>query len=435
MISENQLIWLFPAGIQGNRGGESELGIDMMTFDQSSRVGGTEALQPEGFLRQLSTSGGTGCFKVVVEGQQWFLYFDRGDIIYATHTIEPGDRFERHLRQLSHSVPALDRHLRAKVRQQWEQANTPTPIYEYESLHSLLTQGLITAEQFYQLVEGLILEVLESFLYLKTGQHQLVPYVEVAIARRFDAASLIEKCKSRIQQWLSLGHKIVSPFQRPYFFSHAQVNLTPEQQQRLGSLLRGFSFRHLAVLLNQNEITLVRSLLPLIEKGAVVVREPQHPFDLLPNFDLSLWQETTPALVEDSGDSGSGFFTSQVPNRTYRIVCIDDSPTILNEMKRFLADDAFEVIALNDSVKALMEVMRLNPDLILLDVGMPNIDGYKFCKVIRNHERFKSVPIIMVTGNTGLIDRAKARFVGATDYMTKPFTQAELLKMVFQYLT
>ncbi|MFN4280638.1 response regulator [Thermosynechococcus sp.] len=411
----------------------------MMTSDRAFGGGVTpsftETLQPERLLRQLGASGGTGCFKVSVKEQQWFLYFDQGSLIYATHTIEPGDRFERHLRQLSHSVPALNRELRAQVRQQWEQANTPTPIYEYESLRWLLTQQVITLEQFSQLVKGLILEVLESFLYLRSGQHQLVPYGEVAIVSRFDPTRLIQQCKSRIQQWLSLGHKIVSPFQRPYFFGDPHLNLTPEQRQRLGSMLRGFSFRHLAVLLNQNEIALVRSLLPLIERGAVVVREPQSPFDLLPSFDTSLWQETTATVAEEGGDLSSGIFTTAVPNRTYRIVCIDDSPTMLNEIKRFLADDAFEVIALNDSVKALMEVMRLNPDLILLDVGMPNIDGYKFCKVIRNHERFKSVPIIMVTGNTGLIDRAKARLVGATDYMTKPFTQEELLRIVFRYLT
>ncbi|WP_298976262.1 response regulator [uncultured Thermosynechococcus sp.] len=411
----------------------------MMTSDRGFSAGGTpqlvETLHPESLLQQLSTSRGTGCFKVSVQQQQWFLYFAQGKLIYATHTIEPGDRFERHLRQLSYTVPSLNRELRVQVQQRWEQANTPTPIYEYESLCWLLTQHIITPEQFSQLVEGLIVEVLESFLYLKSGHHQLVPYVEVPIVNRFDPSRLIQQCKSQIQQWLSLGHKIVSPFQRPYFFRSAQLNLTPEQQQRLGSMLRGFSFRHLAVLLNQNEITLVRSLLPLIEKGAVVVREPQHPFDLLPSFDTSLWQETAPAVAEESGDLGSGFFTSKVPNRTYRIVCIDDSPAMLNEIKRFLADDAFEVIALNDSVKALMEVMRLNPDLILLDVGMPNIDGYKFCKVIRNHERFKSVPIIMVTGNTGLIDRDRARLVGATDYMTKPFTQEALLKMVFRYLS
>lgn len=271
-----------------------------MTLDRGFSARGTpqftETLHPESLLQQLSSSGGTGCFKVGVQQQQWFLYFDQGDLIYATHTIEPGDRFERHLRQLSHTVPELNRELRVQVRQQWEQADTPTPIYEYESLRWLLTQHIITPEQFNQLVEGLIVEVLESFLYLKSGHHQLVPYVEVPIVNRFNPSRLIQQCKSRIQQWLSLGHKIVSPFQRPYFFGGGQVNLTPEQKQRLGSMLRGFSFRHLAVLLNQNEMTLVRSLLPLIEKGAVVVREPQHPFDLLPSFDTSLWQETAPAV-------------------------------------------------------------------------------------------------------------------------------------------
>ncbi|WP_448525588.1 response regulator [Parathermosynechococcus lividus] len=411
----------------------------MMTSDRglssSTEPQFADAVQPERLLQQLATSGGTGCFKLTVQQQQWFLYLHQGSLIYATHSIDPGDRFERHLRRLSQQVSALDRDLRAQVRQQWELANTPTPIYEYESLRWLLTEGIITPEQFRQVVEGLIVEVLESFLHLTKGQHQLVPYFDVPIVTHFDTARLVAACKAQIQQWLSLGHKITSPFQRPYFFSSAQVNLTPEQQQRLGSMLRGFSFRHLAVLMNQNEISLVRSLLPLIEKGAVVVREPQRPFDLLPNFDASLLQELVP--TEDAGtqDLTSGFFTSHVPNRTFTIVCIDDSPTMLNEIKRFLADDAFQVIALSDSVKALMEVMRLKPDLILLDVGMPNIDGYKFCKVIRNHKDFKSLPIIMVTGNTGLIDRAKARLVGATDYMTKPFTQAELLKMVFQYLT
>ncbi|XFA73446.1 response regulator [Thermosynechococcaceae cyanobacterium Okahandja] len=394
-----------------------------------------DAVQPERLLQQLATSGGTGCFKLTAQQQHWFLYLHQGALIYATHTVDPGDRFERHLRRLSQQVPALDRELRAHVRQQWELANTSTPIYEYESVRWLLTEGIINAEQFRELIEGLIVEVLESFLHLNRGQHQLVPYLDVPIVTRFEVGRLVAACKAHIRQWLSLGHKITSPFQRPYFFSGVQSTLSPEQEQRLGSMLRGFSFRHLAVLMNQNEISLVRSLLPLIDKGAVVVREPQRPFDVLPAFDASLLQELVVPEETEAQELTSGFFSTQAPNRTFTILCIDDSPTMLNEIKRFLADDAFQVIALSDSVKALMEVMRLNPDLILLDVGMPNIDGYKFCKVIRNHEHFKTLPIIMVTGNTGLIDRAKARLVGATDYMTKPFTQTELLKMVFQYLT
>jgi two-component system, chemotaxis family, response regulator PixG len=79
--------------------------------------------------------------------------------------------------------------------------------------------------------------------------------------------------------------------------------------------------------------------------------------------------------------------------------------------------------------------VRNKPDLILLDVGMPNLDGYELCSLLRRHPLFKHTPIIMVTGLTGFIDRAKARLVGASGYLTKPFTQSELLKTVFKHLT
>jgi two-component system, chemotaxis family, response regulator PixG len=81
-----------------------------------------------------------------------------------------------------------------------------------------------------------------------------------------------------------------------------------------------------------------------------------------------------------------------------------------------------------------MKIMRIAPDIILMDVGMPNIDGYKLCSMLRRNSMFKKVPIIMVTGNTGLIDRAKAKMSGCTDYMTKPFTQASLIEMVFKHI-
>ena len=81
-----------------------------------------------------------------------------------------------------------------------------------------------------------------------------------------------------------------------------------------------------------------------------------------------------------------------------------------------------------------MKIIRINPDIILLDVGMPTIDGYKLCSMLRKHPAFKKTPIVMVTGNTGIIDRAKAKMAGSNDYMTKPFTQAGLIEMVSRYL-
>jgi twitching motility two-component system response regulator PilG len=82
-----------------------------------------------------------------------------------------------------------------------------------------------------------------------------------------------------------------------------------------------------------------------------------------------------------------------------------------------------------------MQIVRIKPDLILLDVAMPNLDGYELCSLLRKHSMFKNIPIIMVTGNTGFLDRAKAKLVKASGYLTKPFNQSELLKMVFKHLS
>jgi two-component system, chemotaxis family, response regulator PixG len=82
-----------------------------------------------------------------------------------------------------------------------------------------------------------------------------------------------------------------------------------------------------------------------------------------------------------------------------------------------------------------MQVVRSKPDLILLDVGMPNLDGYELCRLLRRHPTFKNLPIIMVTGHTGFLDRAKAKLVGSSGYLTKPFNQSDLLKIIFQHLS
>ena len=118
----------------------------------------------------------------------------------------------------------------------------------------------------------------------------------------------------------------------------------------------------------------------------------------------------------------------------YRIACIDDSPTVLRAINEFLDDAIFSVLMINDPVKALMQIIRNKPDLILLDVSMPNLDGYELCSLLRRHPNFKTTPIIMVTSNTGFIDRAKAKLVKASGYLTKPFGQSDLLKIIFEHL-
>lgn len=123
-----------------------------------------------------------------------------------------------------------------------------------------------------------------------------------------------------------------------------------------------------------------------------------------------------------------------VCKRQYQIFCIDDSPTVLRTIRSFLEGYNFSAIVLDDPLNALRELTRTQPDLILLDVNMPKIDGYKLCRLLRNHALLKNTPVIMVTGNKGIVDRAKAKLAGATDYLTKPFPKTEFLDVIFKYL-
>ncbi|AFY56023.1 response regulator containing a CheY-like receiver domain and a GGDEF domain [Rivularia sp. PCC 7116] len=120
--------------------------------------------------------------------------------------------------------------------------------------------------------------------------------------------------------------------------------------------------------------------------------------------------------------------------KTYTIVCVDDSRAVVNAIKMYLDDNLFCVVGINDPLKALMQVVRLKPDLILLDITMPTLDGYELCSLLRKHSSLKETPIIMVTGKKGIINRVKAKMVKASDYITKPFQKKDLLKVIFKYI-
>jgi two-component system, chemotaxis family, response regulator PixG len=142
-----------------------------------------------------------------------------------------------------------------------------------------------------------------------------------------------------------------------------------------------------------------------------------------------------PPTSEKSVASSS---VSQPPpgSKVYQIACIDDSPTVLDEIERFLGNRGkYQLTRLEEPIKASSTILRLKPDLILMDITMPNINGYKLCSLFRSSEALAHTPIIMVTGNKGLVDQVRAKMVGATDYLTKPFTQEKLLGMVEKYLS
>jgi two-component system, chemotaxis family, response regulator PixG len=375
----------------------------------------------------------------------WIVYIDYGQLLYITHSVEPIDRLDCHLRGLSRNIPAITQGVRAQIRLSFdphsEACTHPWP--DYQGICTLLQDATLSAEAVQTLLFSMSKEALESLILVQDSTYTFIPSEQLlSIGQSLDFDRLLRECNDRIQEWQSLAPHICSPYQRPYLFSQSQsLKLTPERQQRLGKLLKGFSFRQLAIMLNQDELKLARSLYPLILDKAILLREAQPPYSDLPSFSThctyaqadEIVSAELPAPVASVG-SLDAMPPLATPAQTYRVACIDDSPAMLQTIEQFLGNENLSLSLIQDSLKALVELMRIKPDLILLDVGMPKVDGYELCRLLRKHPMFKKTPIIMVTGNTGLIDRARAKMAGTTDYMTKPFTQDQLLKMVFRYL-
>lgn len=113
-----------------------------------------------------------------------------------------------------------------------------------------------------------------------------------------------------------------------------------------------------------------------------------------------------------------------------KILIIDDSKTIRRTAEVLLKKEQFVVETAEDGFEALPKLIQYEPHLIFVDVMMPRLDGYQTCSLIKNNPKFRNVPVIMLSSKDGLFDKAKGKIVGASEYVTKPFTKDELLSVI-----
>jgi len=113
-----------------------------------------------------------------------------------------------------------------------------------------------------------------------------------------------------------------------------------------------------------------------------------------------------------------------------RILAVDDSATILEMIKAILLAGGYEVITAADGAEALEKARAEEPDLILLDVMLPKLDGYRVCRLLKFDQKYKRIPIIMLTAKTEEQSMATGIRTGANQYLTKPIEPERLLAAV-----
>jgi CheY-like chemotaxis protein len=330
------------------------------------------------------------------------------------------------------------------------------------------------------LIKELAKEVIESFLPIQTGNYELIEQDLLADLPKFcqlDLRALVEDCHNQLRRRQASVAPVPSPERPPA----ERFNLLSTNRPTAGSAQAEVTHAEptetapLRAAPDQAEfITAVDSAsdsasdsaplaqpaaepaAPPSRSGVVPLPVPPQPAHqssyaspVSPLYAANRFTQTrqsdqraasaTPQLQQVAARFRASAAPAPAVNaptiKTYTIACIDDSQTVLQAINHFLDDKSFSVVLINDPVKALMQIIRSKPDLILLDVTMPNLDGYELCSLLRKHPSFRHTPVIMVTGNTGFIDRAKAKLVGASGYLTKPFNQSDLVKMVFKHLS
>lgn len=116
-----------------------------------------------------------------------------------------------------------------------------------------------------------------------------------------------------------------------------------------------------------------------------------------------------------------------------KVMVIDDSNTIRRTAETLLTKAGCDVITATDGFDSLAKIADKSPEVIFVDIMMPRLDGYQTCALIKNNSQYKHIPVIMLSSKDGLFDKAKGRIVGADDYLTKPFSKAELFEVLEQF--
>ena len=117
-----------------------------------------------------------------------------------------------------------------------------------------------------------------------------------------------------------------------------------------------------------------------------------------------------------------------------KILLVDDEPIVLEPLKERLEKEAFEVISSSQGLEALNLARKESPDLIVLDLMLPSVDGFKICRLLKFDEKFKNIPIIVLTGRRREGDKSLAEEVGADSYISKPFETPFLMGKINELL-
>lgn len=348
------------------------------------------------------------------KNQQWTLFLYMGRIVYAAGGQHPVRRWRRNL---AIHCPQL---LSAPM-------TLPDPsgngedlalCWDYQLLQHWVSQGKLTREDASQLVRAATIEVLCDIAQAQEVTYQVKSDNTLSTKLTLiDAEQAVTEAHRIWGAWQAARLADRSPNSVPVIRQVQQLQERTSQSiyQVLSRLLDGQqTLRDLAVKMKRPVADVTRSLLPYIQLGLIELVDVADLPGPVPPKPVTPTQET--------------------PSLRPLIACIDDSPFICQSMAKVLAQANYRFVGINDPLRAIAVLLARKPDMVFLDLVMPNTNGYEICAQLRKLAYFRDTPIVILTGHDGIVDRVRAKLVGATDFLSKPADAETVLGVIRKHL-
>jgi two-component system, chemotaxis family, response regulator PixG len=369
-------------------------------------------------LMSLSQQRATGELVVQYKNEAtppWKLYFYMGRLVYATGGNHSVRRWFRAIKQ--HAPDALSN--------SWLQNTVATEQpWEVDLINQMVAQNLITTPQAKVITQSIVQEAMFSLIdqqfittqwrpNVKIVQHSAFLSVEQVLA---DAQKMREGWRGSglgyLQDWMVQFSPDLAPILKSPPNLASQVS--PATFQSMIRLLQGkLTLWDVCLHMRRPLADVMRVLLPFVRQGVIELQT-------IPDLPCPCPVPTEAASVSVKPKS--------------LIACIDDSPAIGQIMESILTPQGYEVMSILNPLHGISILLERKPELIFLDLVMPNTNGYELCTFLRKTSSFQNTPIIILTGNDGVVDRVRAKLTGASEFLGKPPEPQKVLQMVHKYL-
>ena len=410
-------------------------------------------------LKEIKSQSFSGNLVIKVEKYpSWTFSFRLGRFGWVDGGIEPLGCWQRNLNLANLNLPP----------EKLAEVNNPhKTVLDSNILAALLVEEAIDRQQCAELVGRMAIESLFDVIQFSQHSGNRLSYQITQtgagnaqlnlVLPLLEIEPILTRSIQTWQEWSNVGLAAYAPSLFALVSTSLDLNQlagNPNLHHTVLAIDGNRSLRSLAANNRQSVINFTSTLLPLLRSGFVnLSSQPKSRISRSNNSDVSnqLSREFSNQLsTGTSNQLSTGTLdrpierlaqppiASATPKpgevKDLLIACIDDSILIYQSLERILTDNGYRCYGVQDPLKIMPSLIRNKPDFIFLDLLMPITNGYEVCEQIRKTPSLKHIPVIILTGKDGLIDRMRSKMVGATGFLGKPVEAESVLKMIDKYL-